>query len=279
MDFWEALDAVVLDMDGVIFIGQHLRQGVIELLQRFTEARVRYHVLTNTSASSRTEISAKLARMGLALPPEQITNASEVAVSYIQEQDRAAGAVTQVLTLGGGNGLARSLKEAGIQQLALEQLSAADIKALNAGAAPTVLPLIIGWTRGFDFEVATRVLELERCIGEVYTASADRFFADDGGNTPAVGWLSAAVGALLGKEPLNVAKPNPYSLQYVLGKLGSTEAATAVIGDSLSDIEMGKRAGCRTVLVLGGATNAGSLEALSAEAMPSRVINELTDLL
>jgi phosphoglycolate phosphatase-like HAD superfamily hydrolase len=68
-------------------------------------------------------------------------------------------------------------------------------------------------------------------------------------------------------------------MEYVLHRLGRPASETIVIGDSTSDILAGNQAGCKTVLLLGGATPADALVGLTEDRAPWLVIHELTDLL
>ena len=194
-----------------------MRRGARELVERLGSLDIPYHILTNTSGSSVPEISARLVAMGLEIPEARITNASEVTVNYIRERSEAR----TVLTLGGGSGLAHALQVQGFKQVAVERLEDEQFTELLEAAPRTAYPLVLGWTRDYGFELATKLLRLEKVVTEVYAASADRYFAGESGNLPAVAWLSGSVGALLGKVPINPAKPNAYALAYVLRKLHS----------------------------------------------------------
>ena len=110
-------------------------------------------------------------------------------------------------------------------------------------------------------------------------ASEDRAYPSDDGLMPGVLWLSASVAALIRKKPINPAKPNRYAMEYVLRLVNQPAAHVALIGDSASDIQSGNQAGCRTVLLLGGATSRAQAARLSGQAAAHHVIEELTDLL
>lgn len=275
MRFWDNLGAVVLDMDGVIFIGRDLRRGITDLVARFERDGINYRVLTNTSSSSPQDISASLADMGLMIEPARITNSSELVANYVRAH---VGAET-AFTLGGGSGLASALRTCGIKPLDLETLSFQEIQVLVASDHHASHPLVLGYTRHYDYELATKVIRLEKCISGIYTAGADRRFQGELGAMPAIGWTAGSVAALLDKQPHNPSKPDPFALDYVLGKLGQPASRTALIGDSLSDIQAGNKAGCRTVLLLGGVTSQGDLAGLTDSSVPDRVIRELTELL
>jgi HAD superfamily hydrolase (TIGR01450 family) len=276
MSVWENTAAVVLDMDGVVFIGGRLREGIAKLVAALARQGIGYRILTNTSASSSAEISTKLARMGLRVERGTITTSSDLAADFIR---RHGGPDPTVFTLGGGHGLASALRERGVRQIALEELRVQDTASLAQQEPAPSYPLVLGWTRQYDYRLATKVLQLEQCISAVYSTGADRLYAGPSGNLPAIGWLSGSVSALLGRAPVNLGKPNRYALDHVLEKLGEPPSRAVVIGDSLSDIGMGNEAGCRTILLLGGATPRKDLDNLDKIRAPWLVIQELTELL
>lgn len=275
MDFWNNLGAVVLDMDGVIFIGRRLRHGIRDLVARFERDHIDYRILTNTSSSSPQDISAQLAEMGLTIAPTRITNSSEIVANYVKAH---VGAQT-AFTLGGGGGLATALVACGIKPLDLETLSFQEIQVLVGSDHHASHPLVLGYTHHYDYELATKVIRLEKCISGIYAAGADRIYPGELGPMPAIQWTAGSVAALLQKQPHNPSKPDPFALQYVLGKLGQAAARTALIGDSLSDVQAGNAAGCRTALLLGGATPEHELSHWDDGSTPGLVIRELTELL
>ncbi len=275
MKFWEDLGAVVLDMDGVIFIGSTLRLGIRELIARLERDGIAYRVLTNTSSSSPQDISASLADMGLTIDPAHITNSSELVANYVRSN---VGATT-AFTLGGGRGLASALRACGIEPLDLETLSFQEIQVLVASNHHASHPLVLGYTHHYDYELATKVIRLEKCIAGIYSAGADRRFQGELGAMPAIQWTAGSVAALLEKQPINPSKPDPFALDYVLARLGQPASRTALIGDSLSDIQAGNAAGCRTVLLLGGATPEHELAHWDGGSTPGLVLHELIELL
>ncbi len=275
MHFWEDLDAVILDMDGVLYIGTSLRLGTSGLLARLRQMGIVYCILTNTSSRTTAEIAGSLARMGLHVDDQKIITSSELVAEFV----RTRIGVKAAFTLGGENGLAHALRSRNVRPIALEDLSEEEMGRIGGAGDSTTYPLILGYTRHYDYDLATRVLRLERSIGDVYLAGDDRSYAGEAGIMPGIRWVSGSVAALLGKQPINAAKPNPYALEYVLGRLGRPASRTAVIGDSITDVQSGNQAGCRTVLLLGGATPESDLPQLQGSSVPWLVIRELTDLL
>jgi len=69
-------------------------------------------------------------------------------------------------------------------------------------------------------------------------------------------------------------KPAPDTVLYVLDRFGAVPDEALVIGDTSFDIEMGRRAGCRTCGVTYGNHDRATLEAAHAD----RIIDSITEL-
>jgi len=75
-----------------------------------------------------------------------------------------------------------------------------------------------------------------------------------------------------------VGKPSPIILDVALRGLGVPAADAVVVGDRLeTDIEMGRRAGLRTILVLSGVTRAD--DPRIADVAPDHVLRSIAEIL
>ena len=83
----------------------------------------------------------------------------------------------------------------------------------------------------------------------------DATFPMEGGLfAPGAGTMVAAVATAVGREPdLVIGKPEPTLIAAAMNRFGALPSETLVVGDRRdTDIEAGRRAGCRTLLVLTG---------------------------
>jgi 4-nitrophenyl phosphatase len=92
---------------------------------------------------------------------------------------------------------------------------------------------------------------------------------------PGAGSIVAAIRAATGVDPVVVGKPEPAMFEHGLQKLGGLRPAeVAMIGDRLdTDIDGGRAAGLRTILVLTGVTTRGLLA--TASIQPDAVAPDL----
>ena len=79
--------------------------------------------------------------------------------------------------------------------------------------------------------------------------------------------LDSLVDVVLGSEDPPNAKPDPAPALEVLRCLGADASSAAVVGDTADDMEMGRRAGCRTIGVTYGCGTRSALIAAGADAL------------
>src|SRR6185436_13751811 len=81
-----ALSAVrgfLLDMDGTFYVGEQLVEGALEFIDRLRQQGREFLFLTNNSSKDAQQYAAKLARLGLPVPPEKILTSGDATASYL----------------------------------------------------------------------------------------------------------------------------------------------------------------------------------------------------
>ena len=76
-------------------------------------------------------------------------------------------------------------------------------------------------------------------------------------------------------DPCECRKPLPGMLHQASQELGLDLAQSFMVGDKLSDMAAGGRAGCRTVLLLGDVSKPGILSSLEPDEVPDKVAPDL----
>ena len=74
------------------------------------------------------------------------------------------------------------------------------------------------------------------------------------------------------------AKPDPAMLRRLMAEAGAEPGQTVVVGDTVVEVEFGRAAGCRVVLVPGGSRSVEELKRVPADTLLSR-FSELPDWL
>jgi 4-nitrophenyl phosphatase len=77
-------NAVLLDMDGVLYRGQLPLPGVNAMLELFARRGITYACVTNNSTLTPEQYEAKLAAMGIAIPAAQVITSSVATRRYLE---------------------------------------------------------------------------------------------------------------------------------------------------------------------------------------------------
>lgn len=227
-------DAILLDMDGVLYHGDHPLPGAIDFLQRI---QLRPHLfITNNPILPPADVAEKLARMGLPRPqPEQIITSAQATARWLNKEKPGFRYFAV-----GADGLHQALRAVGI----------ADSK--NADF------VVVGEGPGIDFESLTTGINLIVKLGAKLVATNPDINVDatlDGEHrlVPGGGALVAPFAVASGVEPVIIGKPNPLLFEMALEQLGCEPEQCLMIGDRPdTDIAGAAVLGMQTALVRTG---------------------------
>jgi glycerol-1-phosphatase len=252
-------DGLIVDLDGVVWIGPAAVPGSVGAIAALRERGVRLVFLTNDPRASRTEYAARLTDLGIPADESEIVSSGSTLAAFLRARE---GAGTRVFVIGSPS-LKRELTEAGLE--------------LVSGAAGRDAELVaVGGHAGFDYDelrIATRAV---RAGARLYAAGRDATFPMPDGPWPGTGSIVAAVEVAGGKTAIAVGKPEPVIFDAARSLLAGCRRV-AIVGDSLaSDVAGGKRAGLTTILVLTGTSTRHDVA--GAEVSPDLVLPDLAAL-
>jgi HAD superfamily hydrolase (TIGR01450 family) len=256
----DRFDGLLIDLDGVVWIGREPIPGSAGALTALQETGKRLAFVTNNPGRPPSVYAERLREMGVEVGEEQVVTAGMVVARL------AAEAM-------GGNGGAFVIGAAALK----EMVAAAGARLLAGEAASEAGVVVVSGHRGFDYEeLLTAKRALDRGAALVAT-SHDPTMPMPGGEWPGTGAVLAAVEVASGRSAEIGGKPERHLFEMAIAAVGG-EGRLAMVGDRItSDIEGGRRAGLETVLVLSGATSREEAEA--AEPPPDHVLEDLAGLL
>ncbi|HEX6205777.1 MAG TPA: HAD-IIA family hydrolase [Solirubrobacterales bacterium] len=261
MPLADRFDGLLIDLDGVVWIGREPVPGSPETLRALLDAGKRLVFVTNNPGKHPAAYAERLAEMGVPVEEAQIVTAGMVAARLAGE---AAGA-------GGGSAFvigAAPLKE---------MVAATGARVLEGEEGREAAAVVVSGHRGFDYgELLTAKRALDRGAA-LFATSHDPTMPFPGGEVPGTGAILAAVETASGKRATIAGKPERHLFEMAREALGECEVV-AMVGDRISsDIEGGRRAGLETILVLSGTTTREQAEAADPE--PDFVLENLSGLL
>ncbi|AUZ34257.1 haloacid dehalogenase [Arthrobacter sp. PGP41] len=252
-------DALLADLDGVVYAGPHAIPGAVESLKQLSGLGVGLGYVTNNASRSPAEVAAHLRELGAPAEDHQVVSSSQAAADLLASL-LAPG--SRVL-ITGSPALAAEIELVGLVPVYGQD---EDPVAVVQGFNPE-----IGWK---DLAEATYVVN----AGALWVATnTDMSIPQARGIAPGNGTLVHAVAAATGQTPRVAGKPEAPLFHSAAKRLGAERPL--VVGDRLdTDILGGNNAGFATVAVLTGVDTRQTILAARAAERPDYIISSLADL-
>jgi len=252
-------DGLLIDLDGVVWIGREPVPDSPEALAALLEAGKRIVFVTNNPGRPPAAYAERLRSLGVDVGEDRVVTAGMVAARLAGE---AAGPGGSAFVIGAG-----ALKE---------MVAATGTAVLEGEAGRGAGAVVVSGHRGFDYdELLTAKLALDGGAA-FFATSHDPTMPMPGGEWPGTGSILAAVETASGRVAEIAGKPEGHLFEIALEAIGG--GRVAMVGDRISsDIVGGRRAGLGTILVMSGTTTREQVEA--ADPPPDHVVENLAALL
>ena len=229
----------ICDMDGVIYHGNKVLDGVQNFIQWLIDNGKKFVFLTNSSEKTPHELSMKLGRMGLDVSAEHFYTSAMATAEFLHSQ--APESTAYVI---GEAALTKALYDRHIY-----------MNDVNPDY------VIVGETRTYSFEKLEKAINLVLNGAKLIGTNPDITGPTEKGIMPATGSLIAPIEIATGKKAYFVGKPNPLMLRHGLKTLNCHSHEIAFIGDRMdTDIIAGIESNVDTILVLSGVTNRETID-------------------
>lgn len=225
---------VLLDLDGVVWLGGVELPGAADAVARLRAYGLRVAFLTNNSSQTVVGYVEALARVGIPAEPSEVGTSAQAAAALLAA-DLATGA--RVLAAAGPG--------------VVEALSAHGFEVVDSGPCDAV---VVGYHRSFDYDRLAVASTAVRAGARFVATNTDPTYPGPDGLLPGNGALVAAVATAAGRAPDAVAgKPHPAMVALVHARFGSRGA---MVGDRPStDGALAAALGWPFVLVTSDATH------------------------
>ena len=245
----------ICDMDGVIYHGNKLLDGVKEFVDWLYRENKEFLFLTNASRKTPKELQQKMSRLGLDISEDHFYTSALATAKFLQNQ--APGCSVYAI---GEHGLYNALYDAGI--------------SINEVDPDFV---VVGETDDYGYNHIQTAMNLVNKGARLIATNTDLTGPIEGGIAPACRASVMPIEATTGKKAYYIGKPNPLMMRTGLQMLNVHSSEAAMIGDRMdTDIVAGIETGLDTVLVLSGVTTRESLKAFPYR--PRLILNGVGDI-
>lgn len=247
----------IFDLDGVIWSGETLINGVDEAIKKLRKQGKTILFLTNNASKSRREYAEKLSGFGINASVSEIVTSGHVTAEYLKK--KYGGSKIFVV---GMNGLREELKLSG-HSIVLED--------------PDFV--VVGMDESFTYEKLNKAFELIHYgNARLIAANDDRVAVRGEKLVPVAGSILASIEHATGVKALVCGKPYEPMIDFILGKVGLPKNKVLMVGDNLeTDIAFGQQAGVKTALVLTGMHSRA--DARKSKVKPDYILNNTGELL
>ena len=275
MPLADRFDGLLVDLDGVVWIGREPVPGSPEALRGLLEAGKRIVFVTNNPGRQPAAYAERLGELGVEVGEEQIVTAGMVAARLAGKAALSASEAGTAFVIG-----AEALKE---------MVAATGARVVEGEEAWDADVVVVSGHRGFDYgELLAAKRALDRGAA-LFATSHDPTMPYPGGELPGTGAVLAAVETASGRRAGIAGKPERHLFEMARAALACSFSGdssekeqanlrVAMVGDRISsDVAGGRAAGLETILVLSGTTSRE--EAAAADPRPDFVLEDLSGLL
>lgn len=257
---FEELDALVCDLDGVVYRGDEALPGVADAIDELRAKGVRLLFCTNNSKPTVDQYVDKLAGFGVDAASDEILTSAVVTAETLAERGFEG---KRAMVIGGG-GIRQCLEGIGVEIDDDPENTSVDL-------------VVVGLDQSFSYEHMKRANGALRG-GAAFVATNDdaELPAPNGELLPGAGAILASIERASGRRAETMGKPHRPMMDAAARRLkGATKVA--MIGDRPeTDLKGARLMNWKTILALSGVTHREDLSDLDFE--PDAVVESLAEL-
>jgi phospholysine phosphohistidine inorganic pyrophosphate phosphatase len=251
---------VLLDIDGVLYVGDEPIAGAHDALAELRSQSSALRLVTNTTSRSRREVVEHLGALGFEVEFEEILTPAAMAVRHCEERGHTS------VELFVSDGLREDLAA----------LGSAPASERSGGRPDAPVDAVILGDVGsrFDSQLLNHAFRLVMDGAELIALQHNRYWRRADGMALDVGAYSAALEYATRREAVVVGKPSQDFFAAALAGL-ETEQAVMIGDDVEADVEGAMAAGMAGVLVRTGKFRQ---DALPPEVTPTAIVDSIADV-
>ena len=247
------VDALLLDIDGVLVTSWRALPGAIEAIDSLRRHDVPFRLITNTTTHTRSGLTETLNGAGFDFVPDEIVTAVSATAGHLRTEHAGA----KVFVLSDGD----------------PQDDLADVELIDVDDADVIV--LGGGCDAFSYDAMNRVFRRLSDGAAFVAMHRNLYWRTSEGLQLDGGAFVAALEAATGVTPVVCGKPSAVYFAAALEGLGAMAGRAAMVGDDVvNDVEGARTAGLTGVLVRTGKFRPADLE----RASPDLVVDSIADV-
>ncbi|MBN1580264.1 MAG: HAD-IIA family hydrolase [Anaerolineae bacterium] len=256
MNRLKSIRNLIIDMDGVLYLGDKPLPGLDTFFAFIREQGLCFQLVTNNATLTPEMYVLKMARMGVTIQESDVLTSAIGTADYLSGRFPRGSRIYAICE----EGMHDALQRAGFI------LSRRDPVAV-----------VVSFDRDITYAKLREATLLIRSGVPFIASNPDRTLPVPEGQVPGTGTIVAAVEAATDQKPFIVGKPETFLMEQAIKRMGATPQTTAAVGDRPeTDILSAQRAGLLSILTLSGATDRARLAA--SDIKPDIVLDDIQAL-
>lgn len=252
---FEQPPALLLDIDGVLHVGDEPIAGAIDALNELRGLSSGLRLLTNTTSRSRSDITSRLIGAGFEVEEREVLTPAAMATRHCAANDFEAVRLV----------VSDSLRE--------------DLQGIGEATPGSAADAILLGDVGDDFDAVllNELFRLMQAGAELIALQHNRFWQHEDGLRLDVGAYASALEYATQKQATVVGKPSPKFFESALADLGALPSDALMVGDDAeADVNGAQAIGISGVLVRTGKYRPGVVAERGFG--PAATIDSIADL-
>lgn len=253
MSHFNNIKGLLIDLDGVLYVGNQVIDGAIEVIDELHASNTPCRFITNTSTLSLRALQQKLANLGFSIPSNEIISAPQAALLYLATQSQP---VCRLL-------LADDVKQ-DFLRFPQSDHHATHIVIGDIGNA---------WSYQLLNELFLNVMSGAKIIA----IHKNRYWQTENGLQMDIGGFVSALEYATGSTAMIIGKPSVDFFKVALDEMKLQAHEVAIIGDDIdADISGGQQVGLRGFLVKTGKFRESYVS--QSDVKPDLILDSIKDL-
>ncbi|MBN1933340.1 MAG: HAD-IIA family hydrolase [Anaerolineae bacterium] len=253
----EPIRHLIIDMDGVLYLGNTPMPGLQDFFAFLHERQIDFQLVTNNATLTPGMYVQKMAGMGVQVDESDVLTSATGTAEYLASRFPQGSRVYAICE----EGMQDALQNKGLV------LSRRDPVAV-----------VVSMDRDLTYAKLREATLLIRSGVPFIASNPDRTLPVPEGQIPGTGTIVAAVEIASDCTPIIIGKPEPFLMIQAMKRMGATTETTAAVGDRPeTDILSAQRAGILSILALSGATDRDRLSTFDIK--PDLIFDDIRALM